>query len=292
MTGDEEMHPLFLTIANINSDVQMKATSHSWACITYTPTSEFIVHPDYKSVLKAHVWHHCLDIVCAGLKIAAHTGTFMSDPSSLTQYCFMPLVAYIADLPEQLMIACVSKSVSPISLTEQSQFGDGNQYPPHNGELTLQKLAHICCSLGIDPWKLREFLDEAKKQNLSGVQLPFWWNWQFSNPAMFLLGELLHTGHKFFYDHPFKWCKTFLGNNELDACFRIQHKRVSTRHFNGVSGASQMTGHEHQDIQHTIVATIAGSAALEFIRTICAFIDFLYRAQSLTFTISSASGEL
>ena len=48
-----------------------------------------------------------------------------------------------------------------------------------------------------------------------------------------------------------------------------------------------MTGHEHRDIQRTIVATIAGGADPEFVHTIRAFIDFLYRAQSLTFTPSS-----
>ena len=287
MTGNEEMHPLFLTIANINSDVHMKATSHSWACVAYTPTPEFLVHPEYKLVLEARVWHRCLDIVCAGLKIAVHTGTFISDSSNLSRYCFTPLVGYIADLPEQLMIACVRKSVSPISLAKQSQFGDGILYPPRDGELTLKKLVDICHGLGIDPWKLKEFLAEAKKHHLSGVQLPFWRNWRFSNPTIFLLGELLHTGHKFFYDHPFKWCKTLLGNDELDAHFCIQHKRVGTRHFNGVLGASQMTGREHRDIQRTIVATIAGYADLGFVHAIRAFVDFLYRAQSLTFTNSS-----
>jgi len=74
MTGNLEMHPLFLTIANINSDVHMKATSHAWACIVYIPTLEFLVHPDFHSVLEARVWHHCMDIVCTGLKLAAHAG--------------------------------------------------------------------------------------------------------------------------------------------------------------------------------------------------------------------------
>ena len=199
----------------------------------------------------------------------------------------MPLVAYITDLPKQLMIACVTKSVSPISLAEQSQFGNGFQYPPCDGELTLKKLADLYRK--IEPWKLREFLAEAKKNHLSGVQLPFWQNWQFSNPAIFLLGELLHTGHKFFYNHPFKWCKALLGNDELNARFRIQHKWVGTCHFNGVSGALQMTGREHQDIQCTIVATIAGFVNPEFLCTIRTLVDFLYRAQSLTFTVSLIS---
>ena len=73
------------------------------------------------------------------------------------------------------MIACVTKSVSPISLTEQSQFSDGILYLPCDGEFTLRKLAELCKK--VDPWKLQDFLAEAKKNYLSGVQLPFWHDW-------------------------------------------------------------------------------------------------------------------
>ena len=71
MTGDLEMHPLFLTIANIHSSVCMKATSHAWACIGYIPTPEFLTHSDFHSVLEGHLWHCCLDIIFSGLKVAA-----------------------------------------------------------------------------------------------------------------------------------------------------------------------------------------------------------------------------
>jgi len=263
----------------------MKATSHAWACVAYTPTLEFLTHPDFHSVLEARVWHRCVDIVCTGLKLAARVGTFMSDPTNLTRYCFTPLVAYTADLPEQLMIACVTKSVSPVTIAEKNQFGDGILYAPRDGELTLQKLHELCQQ--IDPWRLQEFLAEAKKHNLSGVQLPFWRNWRFSNPSIFLIGELLHYGHKLFFDHPFKWCKVLLGHNEIDVRYRIQHKRVSVRHFNRVSHVSQMTGREHRDLQRTIVPTIAGLADPDFVRAIRAIVDFLYRAQAATFTPSS-----
>ena len=243
MTGDLEMHLLFLTIANINSQVRMKMTLHAWSCITYMPSPEFIVHSDFQSVLEAHVWHHCLDIVCTGLKLAACTGTFMSDPNSITRYCFTPLAVYIADLLEQLMIACVTKSVSPISFAKQNQFGDGIPYAPWDGELTLEKLQELCMT--VDPWRLQEFLAAAKKVHLSGIQLPFWHDWQFSNPSIFLIGELLHTAHKFFFDHLFKWCKEVLGHDELNMCYRMQHRWVGTCHFNGVSHVKQMTRRDH-----------------------------------------------
>ena len=183
------------------------------------------------------------------------------------------------------MIACITKSVSPVTIAEKNQFGDGILYAPRDGELTLQKLHELCQQ--INPWRLQEFLAEAKKHNLSGVQLPFWRNWRFSNPSIFLIGELLHYGHKLFFDHPFKWCKVLLGHNEIDVRYRIQHKRVSVRHFNRVSHVSQMTGREHRDLQRTIVPTIAGLADPDFVRAIRAIVDFLYRAQAATFTPSS-----
>ncbi|KAI6130294.1 hypothetical protein EDD16DRAFT_1689659 [Pisolithus croceorrhizus] len=278
MSGDHEMHPLFLTIANINSEVRMKAKAHAWACVAYTPIPEFLTHPDFHSILEARVWHRCMDIVCANLKVASHRGVFMADPHNNARYCFTPLAAYTADLPEQLMIACIT-----------NQFGDAFQHTPRDGQLTLKILHDICSAAGenIDPWKIREFQAAAKKHHLSGVQLPFWRDWHFSNPAVFLVGEILHSCHKWFFDHVLKWCKWVLGEDELDARYRCQHKYVGTRHFTGVSRVKQMTGREHRDIQRTIVAAIAGGADADFVCAVRAIVDFIYRAQAPTFTTSS-----
>ncbi|KAI6137502.1 hypothetical protein EDD17DRAFT_1782925 [Pisolithus thermaeus] len=265
MSGDCEMHLLFLTITNINSEVHMKATAHAWACVAYTLIPEFLAHPNFHSILKARMWHRCMDIMCANLKVSSHRGIFMADPHNNTHYCFTPLAAYTTDLPEQLMIACVSKSALPITTAIQSQFGDA-------------KLHNICSTLGknIDPWKIPEFQVAAKKQYLSGVQLPFWWDWCFSDPVIFLVGKILHACHKWFFDHVLKWCRWVLGDDELDMCYRCQHKYVGTRHFTG-----------HCNVQCTIVAAIAGGADGTFVSAIHAIVDFIYRAQALTFTTSS-----
>ncbi|KIN99344.1 hypothetical protein M404DRAFT_30586 [Pisolithus tinctorius Marx 270] len=170
-------------------------------------------------------------------------------------------------------------------MAEQSQFGDATPHPPRTGMSTLQKLHALCQDT--DPWNLSNFLPKAKMQHLSGVQLPFWRDWASSDPCVFLVGELLHSGHKFFFDHLFKWCRELLGHDELDMRYCTQHKRVGTRHFNGVLHISQMTGCEHRDLQRTIVATIAGLADPDFTCAIRAIIDFLYRAQSPTFTTTS-----
>ncbi|KAI6118625.1 hypothetical protein EV401DRAFT_2057563 [Pisolithus croceorrhizus] len=89
MSGDHEMHPLFLTIVNINSEVHMKAKAHAWACMVYTPIPEFLTHPDFHSILEAHVWHCCMDIVCANLKhkyVGTHHFTGISHVKQMTRH--------------------------------------------------------------------------------------------------------------------------------------------------------------------------------------------------------------
>ncbi|KIK97443.1 hypothetical protein PAXRUDRAFT_136264, partial [Paxillus rubicundulus Ve08.2h10] len=253
-TGNLEMHPLFLTLGNIQSDVRMKVTTHAWSCIAYMPIAQFVAHGDYASILQARLWHWCMDIVCGGLKRVAARGEFMVDPAGYLRYCFTPLVGYLADLPEQLMIACIAQSTSPLA-------------------------QHV------DPWKVREFQGGAKAINLSGVHLPFWRDWRFGNPVYFLTPEILHTLHKFFFDHILKWCKEGLGQDELDSRYTSQHRRVGTRHFtNRVSHIKQMTGQEHWDLQRTIVASIAGPVSSDFVHAIRALINFIYKAQAPTFT--------
>ncbi|KAG1778129.1 hypothetical protein EV702DRAFT_1179099 [Suillus placidus] len=231
-TGGLEMHPIFITIGNLDSE--------TW------------------------LWHKCVDLVCANLKLAAKTGCFMSNPSKFISYAFMPLVGHVCDLPEASMIAAVSKNVSPLTMAIHENFNDGVLYPPCTGQHTLQLICEI--SKTIDPWDLDKFQKAAKAVYLSGIHMPYWHDWMFACPSVFLAGEVLHTCLKFFTDHPLNWIKEI---------------RVGTRHFTkGITHVNQMTGREHRDIQRTIVASIAGAAPPRFICTICALIEFIYLAQN------------
>ncbi|KAG1899581.1 uncharacterized protein F5891DRAFT_1128836 [Suillus fuscotomentosus] len=111
LTGGIEMHPVFVTIGNIDSEVP-------WRCIAYIPVVKFRVHPDYQSILQARLWHKCMDLVCANLKAAAKDGCFMPDPSHYIRHVFTPLIAHVCDLPEATMIAAISRTVDPWDLNK------------------------------------------------------------------------------------------------------------------------------------------------------------------------------
>ncbi|KAH8997724.1 hypothetical protein EDB86DRAFT_3064262 [Lactarius hatsudake] len=264
-------------LTNIVSEVHMKASNHAWMCFCFLPIVKFRVHPSFQSILSARLWHACMDKAFARCKDAAITGCFMADPHGRLRWSFPLLAAWIADLPEQHLISAVANSTSPHSLAITNQFGDAHCHSPY---LTSR----------VDPWKLGAFQDKAKELGLNGVHLPFWHDWYLANPFHFLVPEILHTCHKFFFDHPLQWCINAVGAFELDSRFQSLHPRVSFRHFgNGVARVQQMTGREHCDIQRSIIAVIAGAVPPRFLRAIRALIDFIYQVQSPFLTESAIS---
>ena len=150
---------------------------------------------------------------------------------------------YITDLPEQQLIACISKNAFPITTAELSDFGDDTPYPPRTAESTLCQIFQLCNHM--DPWDLPRFQKAAKGVKLLGIRQPFFRHWRFADPARFLNGEILHTCHNFLFNHILTWCKKAAGNHLLDSCYKQQHKRVGVRYFaSGVSHMKQMTGRE------------------------------------------------
>ncbi|EGN98516.1 hypothetical protein SERLA73DRAFT_55423 [Serpula lacrymans var. lacrymans S7.3] len=272
------MHPTFLTLANIASDVQMKAMSHAWLCIAFLPVPDFLdCHTEYQSVLSDRVWHMCMDLVAKNLKAAASTGVWMGDPNGRAHRVYTPFISWVADLPEQQMISCTSKNASPSSQATLHQFGNSTPSPPRLGAQTLVTIAGIKHNI----WDFANYLPEAKSLYLNGVHHPFWRDWPLTDLCKFLVPEVLHTCHKFFFDHILLWCKEAIGRDELDAHYQCLHARVGFRHFgSGISHVRQMTGRKHREIQQTIVAVAAGAVEPAFLRAVCALVNFIHQAQS------------
>ncbi|KAI6022658.1 hypothetical protein EDC04DRAFT_2936511 [Pisolithus marmoratus] len=287
--GGLEMHPIFITIGNIQSDIRMQATSHTWHCVGFMPVPDFDVHPDFQTILSAHLFHSCMDTIFASLKHTAQYGVPMTDALGYVRNCFTPLIAYIADLPEQQLVACIAKNASPVTTATLSQFSDTFPHPPRSGAHTLRQIQELCAV--VHPWDITNFQKKAKAIKLLGVHLPFWRDWKYADPACFLNGEMLHSCHKFFFDHPLKWCKEIARHHVLDTRYKTQHKRIGVHHFtSGISHVKQMTGHDHRDIQHTIVPMIAKSSPAImplFVYTICSLVEFIYKAQNPVHTNAS-----
>ncbi|KIM65973.1 hypothetical protein SCLCIDRAFT_38914, partial [Scleroderma citrinum Foug A] len=220
MSGNRMAHPLLLSLANIDADIRSKSSLRTFLLLALLPVPSFVHNKSrVRGLLSDRLVHQCLDLVLKPLKIAAAVGVMMSDPVGNLHHCYTPLVAYIADTPEQSLIACTSPKTSPVSTAIYKQFGDGICHPPRTAAATLHVIKIMCMkSL---PTDLINFLKVAKEHRLNGVFEPFWRDWLHSDPSRFLLLEVLHHLHRFSFDHDLQWCIAVVGNKELDYQFTL-----------------------------------------------------------------------
>ena len=223
MTGGWAAHPLLISLANIDFAFQSKASNHLFLLLAMLPIPAFVdKDPKIQGVLDACLMHKCLDFIMQPLKKATEIGVMMSDLAGSLQYCFTPLVSYIADMPEAVTVACIAGKTSAVTMALYTEFGDPYHHPPCTAISTLLQLASIESS-GIDPADIKEYAKVAMNFWLNGIDKPFWRNWPLSSPDVFLNPEPLHHWHKQFWDHDAKWCIWVLGGPEIDFQFSVLH---------------------------------------------------------------------
>ncbi|KIJ59743.1 hypothetical protein HYDPIDRAFT_32958 [Hydnomerulius pinastri MD-312] len=278
-TGNKEMHPLLLSIANIHAGVRMKATSHSFALAAYLPIPKFLnVSQPVQAILAARVYHFAISVVMKNLKIAHRDGAVMSDPQGYLRVIHTPLAAWIADYPEQLLIACVSSKNSPISTATAAQFGDPFPHPPRTRQQTLQAIFEACAAC--DPCDIIAFHKVCQQKRLSGVVEPFWADWGSACPSLFLTPDALHQWHKFYFDHCLRWVTNIMTGPELDRRLSVLQPRIGTRHWaNGVSTLKQCTGREHRDLEKLLPAVSMGAIPDDVLCAIRSITEFIFLAQ-------------
>jgi Plavaka transposase len=213
--GNQEMHPVLLSLANIKAGVHMKATSHVFALAAYLPIPKFLnVMPPVQAVLSARVYHICVSTVMDGLKLADMNGAVMSNPNGAQRLCNTPLVLWIGDLPEQRTITCVLSNQSPISEASSSQFSDSDPNPHRTCKLILNHIDQVCLAANLA--SVPEFTKACEALGLNGVYQPFWHSWGNADPSKFLTPDALHQWHKFSFDHILQWVINIMGGDKLD----------------------------------------------------------------------------
>lgn len=208
--------------------------------IGYIPIAKF-KEKNEQGILSARLYHLCLDIVTESLKKSSRTPVDMTDCYGKKRKLRTPLVAFLADRPEQLLIACAAGNASPLSMADTKSFGNADPCPLRRGPATLETIADLLAH--VDPSNLQELREMAKVVGLNGVTRPFWRDWEFADPCEFLTPDALHQWHKAFMDHLIEWAKTIIGKDELDKRLSVLQPRVGFRHFaDGFTRFKQHTG--------------------------------------------------
>jgi hypothetical protein len=278
--GGKQAWPVYLTIGNIAKDIRRRTNSHASILIGYIPVTKLECYTKAtRSKASADLFHYCMGKIVEPLKKSGYSGIQIGCADGALRLCFPILAAYIADNPEQCLIACVKNNMChrcTVETDERGNFGRGVPRDPERTKLDLDaKAANTTTTTFVS-------------NGLNAVDQPFWAGLRFTDIFTCLTPDLLHQLHRgVFKDHMLKWCQTILGKSEMDARFRAMSDHSAVRYFaDGISGLSQTTGKEHKNMEKVFGAVVFG-ADKRIDRAASAMLDFIYLASLSVHTDTS-----
>jgi hypothetical protein len=217
-SGDKQAWPVYLTIGNIKKSVRRKPSMGASMLLAYLPVTKLACFPkDKRGIENNRIFHDCMREILAPLKDAGLNGEQMLCPDEHYQQAFPILSSYVADYPEQCMVACCQENQCPICTVPSNERGEFTSHTFREVDETLKALDNQADlsfkSLGLRP-----------------VKNPFWSDLPYTDIFDCFTPDLLHQLHKgVFKDHLVKWCTESASANEIDQRFIRLPPHYATR---------------------------------------------------------------
>lgn len=146
------MHPVYISLGNIHKNLRRKRDSKAWLLLAKLPTGQFRrthfgttkkENARMPGILRQRLFHLCMRIVLEPLRTDNHVYRTMVGPDAKLRQCVAVLMAWIADLEEQLMIAGVVNFNCPVCLASWEDLGTLYCFSCRSEQWTLETLADV-----------------------------------------------------------------------------------------------------------------------------------------------------
>ncbi|KAJ7897783.1 hypothetical protein B0H13DRAFT_2234369 [Mycena leptocephala] len=283
--GDNSAWPVYLTIGNIGKETRRQVSAHATVLIGYLPIPKFdCFNKNTRSLAKYRLFHQCMKVIMQSIIDAGKTGQRMVYADSLIRDVWPIFATYVADYPEQCLIACCKENRCPICKVRPNERGDHQDHPLRDVRETLYLMQRQ---------QAGQKDDVFEEDGIRAVYPPFWADLPHSDIFQSFTPDLLHQLHKgVFKDHLHQenltpgekhfpdvvsWCLEIIGKLEVDKRFRDMPDHPGVCHFkHGISSVSQWTGSEHKEMEKVFLGLIAAGAHPDMVKAVRGLIDFAY----------------
>jgi len=219
------------------------------------------------------LFHQSMESLLEPLKVAGKEGVEMTCADGWVRRVYPILAAYVADFPEQCLVACCLESRCPRCLVRHDERGSPAWSDPRDHKKTVDLLRQRA-----DGLKQKAFIS----QGLRPVS-PFWADLPHTDIFQCFTPDIHHQLHKgIFKDHFVSWSTKAVdgGNDEVDRRFKSMSRHPSLRHFKkGISLVSQWTGNEFKNMEKVFLGVIAGTTDEWVVQAVRAVVDFIAYAR-------------
>ncbi|KAJ7776026.1 hypothetical protein DFH07DRAFT_983220 [Mycena maculata] len=269
-SGDKQAWPVYLSIGNLRKETRRTPSARATALLGYIPVTKLEIFLKKNRATNAHqLFHNCMKVMLGPLKAAGRDGVKMDCADGFVRMIFPILSAYIADYPEQCLVACCRENSCPRCLVHPAKRGDPVNSTLRDPDETLRVLSDR--SKG-------EFPVEFVDQNLRPIN-PFWADFPHCDIFSCMTPDILHELHNgAFGDHIVKWSTAAVEgkDDEIDHRFRAMTPHPTLRHFKrGISLTSQWMGNERKNTENVFLGVLAKATDPAVQRAVRGILDFI-----------------
>ncbi|KAJ7586638.1 hypothetical protein C8J56DRAFT_787323 [Mycena floridula] len=271
-SGDEQAWPVHMTLGNIHKKIRRRPSARATTLIGYLPVTKLeCFEKKDRAIVGYQLFHDSMTSILEPLIAAGKEGVEMTCADGWICKVFPILAAYIADYPEQCLVACCEESRCPRCIVGAKARGSPLLSTWRDPDNTLHLLSEQ--EAGYAP---KDFISVS----LRPVQ-PFWENLPHCDIHLALTPDIHHQLHKgAFNDHVEKWSRVTVDSDkpdeEVDACFMAMPRHPTLWHFKkGISLVSQWTGTEYKNMEKIFLGVLAEATDIKVIHVVCALLDFI-----------------
>jgi hypothetical protein len=276
--GDKSAWPVYMSIGNIAKEKRRQASSHATVLLGYVPVSKLTCfNKRTRSIAGNQLFHYCMSRILEPLIKAGKEGVSMTCPDGFARLIFPIVAAYIADHPEQCLVAACRENFCPKCCVPPTQRGEPVLSELRVPERTCTLIRHYASGRS-------ESIAKVREEGIRPINSPFWSRLPHCDIFASISPDILHQLHKgLFKDHLSQWCTLAAGDDgesEIDLRFKIMSDFWGLRQFkDGISHVKQWTGREVKEMEKSFVRVLTGAVVEDVIKCASSALDFIYYAQ-------------